>query len=60
MQEGISMTHIGYALSSEEHTPNDLVRNARMAEEAGFEYALISDHSTHGSSSRGTAHLYGM
>lgn len=35
---------IGYALSSEEHTPNDLVRNARMAEDAGFTFALISDH----------------
>ena len=38
------MPEIGYALSSEEHTPNDLVRNARQAEEAGFRYALISDH----------------
>jgi coenzyme F420-dependent glucose-6-phosphate dehydrogenase len=35
---------IGYALSSEEHTPNDLVRHAHMAEEAGFTFALISDH----------------
>jgi coenzyme F420-dependent glucose-6-phosphate dehydrogenase len=38
------MANIGYALSSEEHTPHDLVRHALMAEEAGFEYALISDH----------------
>jgi G6PDH family F420-dependent oxidoreductase len=38
------MTEIGYALSSEEHAPNDLVRNARRAEEAGFTFALISDH----------------
>src|ERR671915_1609376 len=35
---------IGYAISSEEHLPNDIVRHARMAEEAGFTYALISDH----------------
>jgi G6PDH family F420-dependent oxidoreductase len=35
---------IGYALSSEEHRPSDLVRHARLAEEAGFTYALISDH----------------
>jgi len=35
---------IGYALSSEEHAPNDLVRNARLAEEAGCTFALISDH----------------
>ncbi|MFL5800770.1 MAG: TIGR03557 family F420-dependent LLM class oxidoreductase [Roseiflexaceae bacterium] len=38
------MTEFGYALSSEEHTPNDLVRNARRAEETGFSFALISDH----------------
>jgi coenzyme F420-dependent glucose-6-phosphate dehydrogenase len=35
---------IGYALSSEEHAPLDLVRHAAAAEEAGFEYALVSDH----------------
>ena len=35
---------LGYALSSEEHRPNDLVRNARAAEKAGFTFALISDH----------------
>ncbi|HWH45941.1 MAG TPA: TIGR03557 family F420-dependent LLM class oxidoreductase [Thermoleophilaceae bacterium] len=35
---------LGYALSSEEHRPLDLVRNAALAEEAGFGYALISDH----------------
>ena len=34
----------GYALSSEEHRPAGLVRNAAQAEEAGFEFALISDH----------------
>jgi G6PDH family F420-dependent oxidoreductase len=35
---------IGYALSSEEHRPLDLVRHAQRAEESGFPYALISDH----------------
>jgi G6PDH family F420-dependent oxidoreductase len=35
---------LGYALSSEEHSPADLVRHARAAEEAGFGFALISDH----------------
>ena len=35
---------IGYALSSEEHAPVDLVRNATRAEEAGFAFSLISDH----------------
>jgi coenzyme F420-dependent glucose-6-phosphate dehydrogenase len=34
----------GYALSSEEHSPADLVRNARAAEQAGFRFGLISDH----------------
>jgi G6PDH family F420-dependent oxidoreductase len=38
------MAEIGYALSSEEHAPNDLVRHARRAEEVGFNFALISDH----------------
>ncbi|HVE45466.1 MAG TPA: TIGR03557 family F420-dependent LLM class oxidoreductase [Acidimicrobiales bacterium] len=35
---------IGYALSSEEHAPADLVRHAVRAEEAGFTFAGISDH----------------
>lgn len=38
------MAEIGYALSSEEHRPSDLVRHARQAEQAGFTFALISDH----------------
>jgi coenzyme F420-dependent glucose-6-phosphate dehydrogenase len=38
------VTAVGYALSSEEHGPRDLVANARAAEEAGFSFALISDH----------------
>jgi coenzyme F420-dependent glucose-6-phosphate dehydrogenase len=38
------MLEIGYALSSEEHAPNDLIRYARRAEEGGFAFALISDH----------------
>jgi coenzyme F420-dependent glucose-6-phosphate dehydrogenase len=38
------MPSVGYTLSSEEHGPLDLVRYARQAEEAGFEYALVSDH----------------
>jgi coenzyme F420-dependent glucose-6-phosphate dehydrogenase len=38
------MVAFGYALSSEEHAPNELVRLARGAEEVGFTFALISDH----------------
>jgi coenzyme F420-dependent glucose-6-phosphate dehydrogenase len=36
--------HLGYMLSSEEHSAPDLVGFARRAEQAGFEYAVISDH----------------
>ena len=35
---------LGYALSAEEHLPNDLVRHTKLAEDAGFPFALISDH----------------
>jgi len=35
---------LGYALSSEEHSPAALVRHARAAEQAGFGFGLISDH----------------
>jgi G6PDH family F420-dependent oxidoreductase len=43
-QERAASIELGYALSSEEHKPNDLVRNAQRAEQAGFTFALISDH----------------
>jgi coenzyme F420-dependent glucose-6-phosphate dehydrogenase len=35
---------LGYSLSSEEHSARELVRHAVAAEEAGFTFALISDH----------------
>ena len=38
------MTRYGYFLSSEEYEPAELVRQARMAEQAGFEALWISDH----------------
>ena len=38
------MVSIGYFLSSEEHGPRELVRQARWAEQAGFERLWISDH----------------
>ena len=38
------MVELGYALSSEERPPNDLVRYAQAAEETGFSFALVSDH----------------
>ena len=38
------MTTLGYKLSSEERTAAQLVDDARRAEDAGFEFAMISDH----------------
>ena len=38
------MVELGYALSSEEHGPRELVRYARRAEQAGFSFLSISDH----------------
>lgn len=35
---------IGYAISSEEHRPSDIVQHAQRAEDVGFTFALISDH----------------
>jgi coenzyme F420-dependent glucose-6-phosphate dehydrogenase len=35
---------LGFALSSEDHPPNELVRQAALAERAGFTFCLISDH----------------
>jgi len=38
------LVSLGYTLSSEEFRPNELVANARRAEETGFTFASISDH----------------
>jgi len=38
------MTEIGYTLSCEEFGPRELVAFARSAEDAGFTFALVSDH----------------
>ena len=38
------MAQIGYTLSSEEFGPTELVGFAQRAEEAGFDFASISDH----------------
>jgi G6PDH family F420-dependent oxidoreductase len=38
------MTRFGYFLSCEEYGPAELIRQARLAEEAGFEALWISDH----------------
>src|SRR5438045_9522361 len=38
------MIKLGYKLMSEEHGPAALVRNPVRAEQAGFDFAAISDH----------------
>jgi G6PDH family F420-dependent oxidoreductase len=38
------VTRYGYFLSAEEYSPAELVRQARLAEQAGFEALWISDH----------------
>jgi G6PDH family F420-dependent oxidoreductase len=38
------MTTFGYFLSCEEYGPRELVRQARQAEQAGFDRLWISDH----------------
>jgi coenzyme F420-dependent glucose-6-phosphate dehydrogenase len=43
-KEQIPVVEFGYALSSEEFPPNTLVDWAVRAEDAGFSFALISDH----------------
>ncbi|GHD15982.1 LLM class F420-dependent oxidoreductase [Nocardiopsis kunsanensis] len=49
------MTRIGYFLSTEEHRPRDLVRQAQGAEAAGFDALWISDHFHPWSESQGQA-----
>jgi coenzyme F420-dependent glucose-6-phosphate dehydrogenase len=38
------VVELGWTLSSEEHPPNRLVEIARLAEDAGFGFAVVSDH----------------
>lgn len=38
------MTRYGYFLSCEEYRPAELIQQARLAEQAGFEALWISDH----------------
>src|ERR1700742_2163700 len=38
------MTRYGYFLSCEEYEPGELVRQAKLAEQAGFDGLWISDH----------------
>jgi coenzyme F420-dependent glucose-6-phosphate dehydrogenase len=38
------MPELGFALSSEDHEPRELVRQAALAERSGFTFCTISDH----------------
>lgn len=51
------MPQISYALSSEEHLPNDLVRFAAQAEEAVFGYDHVNVHQV-GPDQQGFLNLY--
>lgn len=43
-QRGTPSVEVGYKLTCEEHGPRALVCYARQAEEAGFTFAMLSDH----------------
>ena len=38
------MTQIGYTMMCEQAGPKQLVRDVKLAEDAGFDFAVISDH----------------
>jgi coenzyme F420-dependent glucose-6-phosphate dehydrogenase len=38
------MIKIGYHISQEQYPPSELLNHAKMAEEAGFQFAMSSDH----------------
>jgi alkanesulfonate monooxygenase SsuD/methylene tetrahydromethanopterin reductase-like flavin-dependent oxidoreductase (luciferase family) len=38
------VTLIGYTMMGEQAGPKQLVRDVTLAEEAGFDFAVISDH----------------
>ena len=41
---GVGMTRIGYTLMTEQSGPRELVRYAELAEAAGFDFEVCSDH----------------
>jgi G6PDH family F420-dependent oxidoreductase len=38
------VTRFGYTMMCEQSAPDDLVRDVRLAEQAGFDFSVISDH----------------
>jgi alkanesulfonate monooxygenase SsuD/methylene tetrahydromethanopterin reductase-like flavin-dependent oxidoreductase (luciferase family) len=53
------MTLIGYTMMCEQAGPKQLVRDAALAEEAGFDFAVISDHYSRGCRPRATPRTHG-
>jgi alkanesulfonate monooxygenase SsuD/methylene tetrahydromethanopterin reductase-like flavin-dependent oxidoreductase (luciferase family) len=53
------MTLIGYTMMCEQAGPKQLVRDAALAEEAGFDFADISDHYFPGSMRKATLRTRG-
>jgi hypothetical protein len=43
-QKDTTMLKLGYKMMTEEHGPIALVRNVKRAEDAGFDFAAISDY----------------
>ena len=38
------MAQFGYTMMTEQSSPDQLVRDVRSAEEAGFDFSVTSDH----------------
>src|SRR3954447_5163547 len=43
-ERGGTMTSFGYTMMCEQSRPDQLVRDVRLAEQAGFDFSVISDH----------------
>ncbi len=53
------MTLIGYTMMCEQAGPKQLVRDVALAEEAGFDFAVISDTVPRGSTCKATPRTRG-
>jgi hypothetical protein len=43
-RRGAAMIKLGYKLMADEHGPTALIRNGKRAEQAGFDFAAMSNH----------------
>ena len=53
------MTLIGYTMMCEQAGPKQLVRGVALAEQAGFGFAVISDHYFPWLRAQGHSHMHG-